>query len=131
MSKVRSTNTTPERRVRSIAHRSGLRFRLARRDLPGKPDFVLAKHRLAVFVHGCFWHRHPGCKRASTPGTRTEFWQAKFNANVERDARLIRALHELGWRSLVIWECEIRDSEFVRRRLQDAVHLSSPQPGQP
>lgn len=130
MSKVRSTNTTPERRVRSIAHRLGLRFRLAHPGLPGKPDFVLPKHRLAVFVHGCFWHRHSGCKRASIPGTRTEFWLAKFQANVERDARLIRALRELGWRSLVIWECELRDPEVVRRRLQDAARPSSSQLGE-
>lgn len=122
MSKVRNKNTGPERRVRSIAHRMGLRFRLGRRGLPGKPDFVLPKHRLAVFVHGCFWHRHPDCKRASTPRTRTEFWQAKFDANVQRDARLIGDLEKLGWRSVVIWECELRDPERISQRLLNAVH---------
>lgn len=121
MSKVRDRNTGPELRVRSIVHRMGLRFRLGRRDLPGKPDFVLPKHRLAVFVHGCFWHRHPGCKRASTPRTRTEFWQAKFDANIERDARLIGDLEKLGWRSVVVWECDLRDPGLIRQRLLNAV----------
>jgi DNA mismatch endonuclease (patch repair protein) len=125
MSKVRNKNTSAEQRARSIAHRMGLRFRLKRRGLPGKPDFVLPKYRLAVFVHGCFWHRHPGCKRASTPRTRAEFWRAKFETNVERDARLIEALAAIGWRSLVLWECEVRTPDLVRQRLSDAVRQCS------
>lgn len=125
MSKVRNKNTNAEQRARSIAHRMGLRFRLQHRALPGKPDFVLPKYRLAVFVHGCFWHRHPGCKRASTPRSRTEFWRAKFAINVQRDARLVDALKKHGWRSLVLWECELRAPELVRQRLQDAVLQAS------
>lgn len=125
MSKVRNKNTSAEQRARSIAHRMGLRFRLQRPGLPGKPDFVLPKYRLAVFVHGCFWHRHPGCKRASTPRSRAEFWRAKFEINVQRDARLIDALLKHGWRSLVLWECELRGPDLVRRRLQDAILQAS------
>lgn len=125
MSKVRNENTSAEQRARSIAHRMGLRFRLKRRGLPGKPDFVLPKYRLAVFVHGCFWHRHPGCKRASMPRTRAEFWRTKFETNVERDVRLIEALAAIGWRSVVLWECEVRTPDLVRQRLSDAVRQCS------
>ena len=99
----------------------GLRFRLHRKDLPGRPDLVFPKHRLVVFVHGCFWHRHPGCSRASTPSTRTEFWQAKFAANVERDARQIAALEADGWRVLVLWECGLKDDAVIETALRAAV----------
>jgi DNA mismatch endonuclease (patch repair protein) len=108
MSKVRSRNTRPELRVRQLAHRSGLRFRLHRRDLPGTPDLVFPRHRTVVFVHGCFWHRHPGCRRASTPASNVEFWQTKFARNQQRDEAASIALTGLGWRVLVIWECETR-----------------------
>ena len=121
MSKVRGKDTAPELRVRRVAHRMGLRFRLHRKDLPGKPDLVMPKHRLAVFVHGCFWHRHEGCGRASTPSTRADFWQAKFDANVARDRRQIAALERLGWRVVVLWECESRDEVAIAARLRAAV----------
>lgn len=121
MSKVRGKDTVPEMRVRRIAHGMGLRFRLHRKDLPGRPDLVFPKHRLAVFVHGCFWHRHPGCARASTPSTRTEFWQAKFEANMERDARQAAALEAGGWRVLVLWECGLKDAAAIEKALRDAV----------
>lgn len=121
MAKVRGRNTAPEVKVRQIAHRIGLRFRLHRNDLPGKPDLVLPRHRLAVFVHGCFWHRHEGCGRASMPSTRVEFWRAKFDATIARDVRQQAKLQNMGWRVLVIWECELRDSEASERRIRAAV----------
>lgn len=96
----------------------GYRFRLHRKDLPGKPDIVLPKHRTAVFVHGCYWHRHPGCKYAYTPKSRIEFWSAKFVENLERDRRNREELEQLGWKVVVIWECETRQPELFLRRLQ-------------
>ena len=121
MARIHGKNTGPEMRVRRIAHSMGLRFRLHRKDLPGRPDLVFPKHRLAVFVHGCFWHRHPGCGRASTPSTRPEFWRAKFDANVERDLRQQAALTEQGWTVLVLWECGLKDDRPVRAALAEAV----------
>lgn len=117
MAGIKSRDTAPERKVRRIAHGMGLRFRLHRDDLPGRPDLVFPKHRLAVFVHGCFWHRHEGCRLASTPKSRIAFWTEKFAANVARDARQEAALRVLGWRTLVIWQCEIRDEAAVERKL--------------
>ena len=105
MARVRSRNTAPEMRVRKVAHAAGLRFRLHRRDLPGSPDLVLPKYKIAVFVHGCFWHRHPNCSRATTPANRAEFWNQKFSKNIARDQAAITALTNLGWRPVVIWEC--------------------------
>lgn len=121
MSKVRSKDTGPELLVRSIAHRMGLRFRLYRRDMPGTPDLVFPRYKLAVFVHGCFWHRHPCCIRATTPSTRRVFWEKKFAATVERDARQTRALEDLGWRVLVLWECGLKDHAALRATLARAV----------
>ena len=121
MARIRGRDTAPELAVRRIAHRMGLRFRLHRKDLPGRPDLVFPKHRLAVFVHGCFWHRHEGCRHASTPKSRTTFWTEKFAANVERDARQEAALRTLGWRVLVIWQCETRDEAAVERRLAELI----------
>ena len=117
MARIRSRDTAPELAVRRIAHRMGLRFRLHRKDLPGRPDLVFPKHRLVVFVHGCFWHRHEGCRRASTPKSRTSFWLEKFAANIDRDARQEAALRALGWRVLVIWQCEIGDDAALECRL--------------
>lgn len=121
MARVRGKDTGPEMRVRRIAHRMGLRYRLHRSDLPGRPDLVFPRHRLAVFVHGCFWHRHPGCGRASTPATRTDFWRAKFDGSVERDQRQQAALEASGWRVLILWECELKDEGRVEDRLRAAV----------
>ena len=117
MRSVRQRNTTPEQRVRSIAHRLGYRFRLHRRDLPGTPDLVFPALRTCLFVHGCFWHRHPGCKLTTTPKTRVDFWEAKFEANVERDHRKVANLEGQGWRVAVIWECETRDPDKIAKRL--------------
>ena len=117
MAGIRGRDTAPELAVRRIAHRMGLRFRLHRKDLPGRPDLVFPRHRLVVFVHGCFWHRHKGCRYASTPKSRIAFWTEKFAANVARDVRQEAALRAVGWRVLVIWECETRHEEAVERRL--------------
>lgn len=117
MSRVRGMDTEPEMIVRRIAHGLGYRFRLHRRDLPGSPDLVFPRYRAVIMVHGCFWHRHPGCKYASSPKTRVRFWQDKFEGNVVRDRRNEEALYELGWRVMVIWECETRDREAVAERI--------------
>lgn len=108
MRSVRGKNTAPEMKVRSALHRAGYRFRLHRKDLPGKPDIVLPSRRAVVFVHGCFWHRHPACRAASSPSTRVAFWQDKFARNVERDRLAIAALERAGWAVHVIWECETK-----------------------
>ena len=117
MSRIRGRDTAPEMIVRGIAHALGFRFRLHRRDLPGSPDLVFPKHRAVIMVHGCFWHRHPGCKYATSPKTRVRFWEEKFEGNVVRDRRNDYALRELGWRVMVIWECETRDCEAVAERI--------------
>ena len=117
MAGIRGRDTAPELAVRRIAHRMGLRFRLHRKDLPGRPDLVFPRHRLVVFVHGCFWHRHEGCRYASTPKSRAAFWTEKFAANVARDARQEATLRALGWWTLVIWECETRHKTAVESRL--------------
>jgi DNA mismatch endonuclease (patch repair protein) len=106
MSGIRGRDTKPEKQVRSFLHRAGLRFRL-HASLPGKPDLVFPRHRAVVFVHGCFWHRHAGCQYATTPSSNVEFWQAKFDSNVERDRRVTRQLRKEGWRVFVIWECQL------------------------
>lgn len=107
MSRVRSKDTKPEVRVRSVLHRMGYRFRVHRKDLPGNPDIVLPKHRTVVFVHGCFWHQHPGCRRATVPQGNADYWGPKLRRNVERDEEAQRLLWERGWRVLVLWECEM------------------------
>jgi len=111
MSRIRSKNTKPEILVRKWLHKQGFRFRLHQKDLPGKPDIVLPKYRTVIFVHGCFWHRHPGCKKTTTPSTNTEFWEEKFRKNVDRDVRNRETLEALGWKVIVVWECEVKDSE--------------------
>ncbi|THD81663.1 MAG: DNA mismatch endonuclease Vsr [Phenylobacterium sp.] len=122
MAKVKGRNTLPEMRVRCAAHALGARFRLHRRDLPGTPDLVFPSRRLALFVHGCFWHRHEGCRRATSPRTRAQFWSSKFEANVERDRRNERDLQVLGWRVAAIWECEARDSAVLDSRLRAVLY---------
>lgn len=117
MSKVRSRDTKPEKLVRSLLHSMGYRFRLHRKDLPGKPDIVLPKYNTIIFVHGCFWHRH-GCKKSSTPKTNRDFWKAKFARNVERDREVINALKSLNWTVVTIWECETRDLETLSKKLK-------------
>ena len=108
MSGIRGRNTRPEIELRNALHELGLRYRLHVRDLPGRPDIVFPRYLAVVQVHGCFWHRHDGCKFATTPSTNTEFWSAKFDKNIQRDLETQDRLNRLGWRSAVVWECSIR-----------------------
>jgi DNA mismatch endonuclease, patch repair protein len=107
MASIKGRDTKPETILRKALHRRGLRYRLHASELPGRPDIVLPRHRAAVLVHGCFWHRH-GCRLTSTPASNSDFWQAKFASTVERDARQMRQLVELGWRVATVWECALR-----------------------
>lgn len=117
MSRVRGRDTSPEIAVRRVAHALGYRYRLHRRDLPGSPDLVFPRRRAVVFVHGCFWHRHKNCPKATTPKTRADFWKKKFEANSKRDRRVLKELVVLGWRPLVIWECETKDYTKLAAKL--------------
>jgi DNA mismatch endonuclease (patch repair protein) len=113
MSRIRGRDTKPEKLLRSLLHREGFRFRKNVSSLPGRPDIVLPKHRAVVLVHGCYWHRHPGCRFATTPATNTPFWTEKFAGTVERDRRADECLKALGWRVFTVWECELRTSAEV------------------
>lgn len=119
MAMVRSADTRPEMRVRRLVHGMGYRYRLHRKDLPGKPDLVFPGRRAVIFVHGCFWHRHDDCPLARMPKSRREFWEPKLEGNKRRDEREIAALRAAGWRVMVIWECEIRDAVAVAARVRD------------
>jgi DNA mismatch endonuclease, patch repair protein len=118
MSRIRGKDTQPELLVRRVLHAMGYRFRLHRRDLPGTPDIVFPSRRKVVFVHGCFWHGHPGCPFAVMPKTRPEFWATKIGRNRERDLAAAEQLQAQGWRSLELWECETRDMRQICRRLR-------------
>ncbi|MBI9103763.1 MAG: DNA mismatch endonuclease Vsr [Spirochaetales bacterium] len=132
MSRIRSTNTRPEMLVRSALHKMGYRFRLngkvgknysSKGILQGKPDIVLAKYRLVIFINGCFWHHHINCKRANIPKTNQEYWQKKLSRNVERDKENIRQLKSDGWKVIVIWECQIDKKtlpELLKREIDEA-----------
>lgn len=117
MSRIRSKDTRPEKTVRSLLHNMGYRFRLHAKYLPGTPDLVLPKYKTVLFVHGCFWHRHPGCKYAYTPKTRLEFWNNKFEKNITNNEKAIIELNNKGWRVLIIWECETFDQEDLKIKL--------------
>ncbi len=119
MSAVHSKDTKPEMAVRKIVHAMGYRYRLHYADLPGRPDLVFPSRGKVIFVHGCFWHRHARCKYATTPKTRTEYWQDKFSANMERDCRNKRELKRLGWETLIVWQCELKNPVKLTERLND------------
>jgi len=121
MSRIRGKDTSPERAVRSLLHRLGFRFRLHQRSLPGTPDIVLSRYRTAIFVHGCFWHRHKNCRFAYSPKSRRAFWTAKFRNNQQRDARSLSQLESAGWHVLIVWECELRCTDQLSKRLQAAL----------
>ena len=108
MAGIKGKNTTPEVRLRKALHRTGFRFGLHSSKLPGKPDIVLPKHRTVIFVHGCFWHRHEGCRNASVPKSNAAFWEEKFIRNVERDSSNVASLIKAGWRVGIVWECAVR-----------------------
>ncbi|MDR6833605.1 MULTISPECIES: very short patch repair endonuclease [unclassified Sphingopyxis] len=120
MGLIKERNTKPEMAVRRLLHAKGFRYRLHANELPGKPDIVFRRRRKAIFVHGCFWHRHtdPECNLARFPKSRAEFWRAKFEANQARDAENCRMLREMGWNVLVVWECELRDAEQLGNKLE-------------
>lgn len=117
MAAIRGRDTSAELQVRRMLHRLGYRFRLHRRDLPGTPDIVLPRYRTVIFVHGCFWHRHPGCRFTTHPRTRSEFWKEKFRQNIDRDRRQLVEIEALGWRVIVVWECELREPGVLADRL--------------
>jgi len=123
MSQVRSKDTAPELLVRSLMHRMGLRFRVHSKNLPGTPDLVLPKYRTAVFVHGCYWHRHNGCKYTTTPKTNTAFWEKKFMRNVNRDRGNQQMLEEAGWNVLVIWQCQTKDIVRLEKIISAAFRI--------
>jgi len=117
MACVKGRDTKPEKVVRSLVHRMGFRFSLYRKDLPGKPDIVLPRYEKVIFVHGCFWHGHANCRKATIPATNTEFWTEKIAKNKIRDTKSKRQLRRLGWQVLVVWECEIARTEKLMRKL--------------
>ena len=117
MRAVRTRSTVPELAVRQAAHKLGLRFRLHQRDLPGTPDIVFPKYRSVVFVHGCFWHQHPKCRRAKLPMSKKKFWVRKLQKNTARDRQAIVAVRQMGWRVLVVWECQTRQADMLSKIL--------------
>lgn len=121
MSRIGSKNTKPELLVRSVLHRVGYRFRIHAKNLPGRPDIVLARRHVVIFVNGCFWHRHTDCKFAYMPKSRVAFWNKKFRENVERDRLRVDALRKQGWHVHVIWECETRDLARLEKRIRSLV----------
>ena len=110
MSRIKSKNTKPEMLVRQFLHKNGFRYRLHLKDLPGKPDIVLPKYKTVIFIHGCFWHGHEGCKKAALPTTRTEWWSNKINHNIQRDINAETALKAINWKIITIWQCELKEN---------------------
>ena len=119
MSRIKGKNTKPELTVRSCLHKMGYRFRIHKKDLPGVPDIVLPKYKTIIFVHGCFWHRHKGCKYTYTPKSRIDFWNQKFSDNQRRFKEVKNFLIELGWKVEMIWECETKDTGKLKNRIKD------------
>jgi len=121
MARIKSKNSKPEMTVRQLAHKLGYRFRLHRKDLPGKPDLVFPKRKAVIFVHGCFWHMHPDphCKDAVLPKSRTDYWLPKLERNTLRDHDNTAKLQAMGWRVLTIWECDIKNQERLSQLLKD------------
>ena len=115
MAQIHSSDTKPEKIVRSMLFAAGFRFRINRKDLPGKPDIVLPKFKTVIFIHGCFWHRHKGCGDASMPKSNTDFWRNKFEANVKRDERVGGELKVLGWKVVTIWECQVKKEDVLKK----------------
>jgi DNA mismatch endonuclease, patch repair protein len=125
MSRIISKDTKPEKVVRSVLHKAGYRFRIHCGNLPGKPDLIFPKYKLALFVHGCFWHRHENCKYCYTPKSRLEFWNKKFIKNVQRDEFVKRKLEEIGWHVFIIWECQTNDHNIILSNFQDYLKLKT------
>lgn len=117
MARVKSRDTQPELVVRRLLHRMGYRFRLHRKEIPGRPDIVLPKYRKVIFVHGCFWHGHQGCCRAARPASNSDFWKNKLSGNMERDRKNLSELKKQGWGVLVVWQCELKDAVDLEHKL--------------
>ena len=126
MSHIRGKNTKPELLIRSLLHRSGFRFRIHRRDLPGCPDIVLPKYKTIIFVHGCFWHQHPGCRKATIPETNKDFWTEKLTKNTTRDFLICNELKKQGWKTIIVWQCELKKILEVPDILLKQIILSDP-----
>lgn len=118
MSSVKQRHTKPEIAIRKLLHRYGFRFRLHNKKLPGTPDIVLPKYKAVIFVHGCFWHQHEGCRKARRPTSNVEFWNEKLDRNAERDTRKESELKNLGWKVLIIWDCEIKDGDSLIEKIK-------------
>ncbi len=118
MSKIRATNTKPEILVRRTLYALGYRFRLYGKNLPGKPDIVLPRHRAVIFVHGCFWHHHADCAKSRLPATNVKFWKAKILRNVQRDKKILSGLRRFGWRVMIVWECETKEGKFTKKLIR-------------
>ena len=125
MSRIHSKDTLPEKRVRSLLYKLGYRFRIHRTDLPGKPDIVLQKYKMIIFVHGCFWHYHQNCKKAGIPKSNTDFWKNKIQKNIERDLNNITLLKNSGWNVNIIWECETENNEKLTLTILDIFRKSN------
>jgi len=121
MSRIRSKDTKPEMQVRSLLHKAGYRFRIHVDTLPGKPDIVMPKYKSVIFVHGCFWHKHPRCKYAYSPKSRVGFWKKKFKQNVERDKRVKRELAKLGWNVITVWECQVNKTKHLLQKVTSSL----------
>jgi DNA mismatch endonuclease (patch repair protein) len=119
MSRIRGSGTKPEKIVRSLLHKMGFRFRHHAKNLPGTPDIVLPKYKTVIFVHGCFWHQHPGCKRSFSPKSNSDLWSEKLRRNVVRDREVSESLQNMGWKVLTVWECELKKSEELIHKLVD------------
>ena len=125
MASVGSKDTKPELAVRRLLHRLGYRYRLHRTELPGTPDICFPSRKKAIFIHGCFWHRHEGCSRTTVPKTRTSFWEDKFNKNIVRDRSNLKILGGLGWDTMIVWECETTDIEALEFRLVEFIERAA------
>ncbi len=124
MRRVKSMQTKPELKVRKLLFSMGYRYRLHMKDLPGKPDIVFTKKKKIIFVHGCFWHQHPGCKKKGLPKSNQAFWKSKFDKNIKRDSQNILILNEMGWKVLVIWECELKEDKALSKKISDFLNDS-------
>lgn len=125
MRAVKSQDTSPEMIVRRMLHKAGFRYRLHRKDLPGKPDLVFPGRRKIIFIHGCFWHQHPGCSHADRPSSNTDYWQKKLDRNIVRDSANLNALRYIGWDVLIVWECQLRDRETLLQTLTDFLNQTA------
>lgn len=124
MSQIRSVDTKAEILVRKLLHSLGYRFRLHRKDLPGKPDIVLPKYKIVIFIHGCFWHCHKGCSRATIPKSNVEYWINKFSKNTERDIQNTKKLSKAGWKVITVWECELKNLDSLIKKLDNLIKNS-------